>query len=474
MKLLEIGFLLLLTTQLSTTAVSPTLVSVAIRAIHAAKNKQLTNLHGIEKLYQELQQLKNKTQKIMTLMVYIAADNDLHIFAWKNIRQLAEIAPENVNIIVFLTEPGKNKKTQIYLIEKNKSTSLNTQNTLKLDSGNPKTLVDFCSFCIQNYPAQEYALFLWDHGTGIIDPFKKPSRKKLASTAELFSINPVTLQLEVDRTISFLDYISEDEAAIETKGICFDDTYNSYLTNEKLETALREIKETVLTGKKFLIIGMDACLMAMTEVASLVKNYAEYLVASQEVELGAGWRYDKVMKHFLSTLPLEAFPAHIVKSYKEAYEKITPDYTLSAIQLKNIDTLEKCIDNLAQILIKCLAHQAGSSAKSAIKMSKEKIGFDEVSYIDLSSFCEKLIRNSTYIKLSTEDTNIKQELIDSAKKCIQAVDVAVTSNAAGKNVPYARGMSIYFPERTIHSSYTKTAFASKNNWFHFLLKYIAS
>lgn len=473
MKLLKIG-LVLIGAHLSTYAVSSSLVYAAIRAIHIAKNKHLTNSHGIEKLYQELQQLKNKNDKIMTLMVYIAADNDLHIFAWKNIRQLAEIAPENVNIVVFLTEPGKNKKTQVYLIEKNKSTPLNPQNTLKLDSGSPKTLVDFCSFCIQNYPAHEYALFLWDHGTGIIDPFKKPSRKKIASTAELFSINPVTLQLEVDRTISFLDYISAEETATEVRGICFDDTYNSYLTNEKLEVALKEIKEKALFGKKFLIIGMDACLMAMTEVASLVKNYAEYMVASQEVELGAGWRYDKVMKHFLSGLPLEAFPAHIVKSYKEAYEKITPDYTLSAIQLKNIDTLEQCIDNLAQALIKCLTQQAGSSVKSAIKMSKEKIGFDEISYIDLRSFCEKIIHNSTYIRLLTDEHTAKQELINRARECILATESVVASNAAGKNVPYAHGISIYFPERTIHSSYTRTAFALKNNWFHFLLKYIAS
>src|SRR3990167_549720 len=60
--------------------------------------------------------------KKWTMMIYVAADNDLFYFAWNNIRQLAQNAHSDINIIVFLSEPGAHKKSQIYLIEKNKAT----------------------------------------------------------------------------------------------------------------------------------------------------------------------------------------------------------------------------------------------------------------------------------------------------------------------------------------------------------------
>src|SRR3990167_6150304 len=63
-----------------------------------------------------------KSRKNWTIMIYIAADNDLFYFAWNNIRQLAQNAISQANIIVFLSEPGAHKKSQIYLIEKNKAT----------------------------------------------------------------------------------------------------------------------------------------------------------------------------------------------------------------------------------------------------------------------------------------------------------------------------------------------------------------
>lgn len=437
--------------------------------VHAIEKQQLKR--SLDALKETLFIASRKTQKNMTLMVYIAADNDLHIFAWKNIRQLAEIAPDNVNILVFLSEPGKNRRTQIYLIEKDRSTLLNKDNTLKLDSGNPETLVNFCRFCAQAFPATEYGLFLWNHGTGIIDPFSRPYRHRLASPSELFAINPTTLQFEVDRTISFLDYIKTCEEQIEIRGLCFDNTYGSYLTNEKLAGALRQIHQ--ILNKKLLVIGMDACLMAMIEVANLVRDHAEYLVASQEVELGAGWRYDKVMKYFLTNPSPKEFPNHIVKAYKDAYEKINQDYTLSAIDLVLLPNLEQSLDQLSQLLITCMTQQSGNSVKNAVQMSKQKIGFDEIAYIDLHSFLERLINNTQYMKLKTNEQELKQALVQKAQDCQQHLKACVKANTAGKNVQYANGLSIYFPEK-LDPSYERTPFAKSNNWFNFIIKYIAT
>ena len=95
------------------------------------------------------------------------------------------------------------------------------------------------------------------------------------------------MMLELDRSRSYLSLFEE------SRGVCFDETYGTYLTNQKIDEALSAICSKL--KKKIDIIGFDACLMSMIETAELIKNYAEYMVASQEVELGAGWRYDLVL-----------------------------------------------------------------------------------------------------------------------------------------------------------------------------------
>jgi hypothetical protein len=48
---------------------------------------------------------------------------------------------------------------------------------------------------------------------------------------------------------------------------------------------------------------------------------------------------------------------------------------------------------------------------------------------------------------------------------------AVIHSVSGSNLPHARGISIFFPEKRIHPSYKKANFA-KNNWINFLSKYV--
>ena len=52
----------------------------------------------------------------------------------------------------------------------------------------------------------------------------------------------------------------------------------------RLSYALSQIKDVL--GQKIDLVGMDACLMAMVEVAYEIKDYVNILVASQETEPG--------------------------------------------------------------------------------------------------------------------------------------------------------------------------------------------
>jgi hypothetical protein len=414
--------------------------------------------------------LDNSTKrgcKKWTIMVYIAADNDLFYFAWNNIRQLAQSANPQINIIVYLNEPGPHKKTQVYLIEKNKAILLNKDNQEKLNSGDPQTLIDFCNWTIKNFPAEEYLLDLWNHGMGIGDGVYKS-----INPTSLFMFNPNTLMLELDRSIRYLDLLHQAQKDSIQRGICFDDTHKSYLSNQDLEHALAAICSEGLQGKKLSIIGMDACLMAMVEVANICKKYAHIMVASEEVELGQGWRYDKALEPFLhGPVSKEAFAKQLVKSYYDTYSKITSDFTLSAVNLNKTQAIEDNINSVATLLLECLQNQRSQSVKYIIRQCRRNICFEEPSYIDLSSFYKRLIENVDKFALQKNEHLVPQ-LKSKLEEGVKCISDSLIANTHGSNLNHAGGLSIYFPEQHILSSYQKTEFAQTNMWYNFITYYV--
>jgi len=418
--------------------------------------------------------LKNFSQPKRTIMIYMAADNDLRPFAARNIQQMANVGSNhNITIIVHLDiRISNNKKiTRRYLIEKDQVLHIDPYNPLtqQMDSGNPATLVSFCEWAIKSYPADEYDLILWNHGTGILEP----SHGKIINPMDLFVFNPSTHRLELDRSIGFMDAI--DHLNPQQRGVCWDDTTGNYLSNRKMEIALQTICQKFLQGKKFGIIGFDACLMSMIEVSSFIKKYAHVMVGSEEVELGMGWKYDDVLFPFIKDkLDTFAFARHIVGAYNKTYQSITNDYTLSAINLDSIALLESNIDQVAKLLLEGLEKQK-SLFNSLIKESKNKLvctHFDEPTYVDLHHFYKNLLYSIKTMSSNNINTNIKSNLIVKLQDGIQLIEQIVIANTVGKNLKNAQGISIYFPERNIHSSYNDAVFLTHNAWGSLLNRYV--
>ncbi len=416
------------------------------------------------------------SKKPWTFMVYIAADNDLRAFAANNIKQMASVGSnKNINVIIHLDIRlnGNQKITRRYYIEKNKITPMDNRPEMqKMDSGDAKTLVSFCDWAIKHYPAKDYALILWNHGTGIIDP----KNYKIIDPTELFMFNPATQKFDVNRSIGFLDLLSYN--SLDNRGICMDSTTGNYLTNQKLEFAFHEIYTKLLHNQKLSIIGFDACLMSMLEVANIFKRYAKIMVGSQEVELGTGWNYARILQPFAThNIDSKEFAKHIVTSYQSSYQQITNDYTQSAINLAAIDPIEQNINTVARLLITCLTNQKDNSVRNAIRASRNKkicTSFDEPSYTDLHHFYINLRSNiSKFVLRNPNQNNLIRDLNQALINGEKVILSAVLSNVAGKNLQMARGISIYFPENNIHSSYLKTSFVKNNAWLSFLSRYLS-
>lgn len=221
----------------------------------------------------------------------------------------------------------------------------------------------------------------------------------------------------------------------------------------------------------------DACLMAMIEVASAIKDNVNILVASEEIELGTGYEYDKVLSPFSFYTPTNhEFAKHIVNTFGKTYSKITNDYTHSAIDLSKILNLENDIDQIAQLLIYGLENQQGRSVKETINLSKHKnycTCFDEPTYIDLGHFLKNLKNNLSKLNLNaaSKTTTFKNKLDRSINQALLSLNKAIIANVCGSNLKNATGLSIYFPELHIHKSYYDSDFAKNTNWLNFLIKY---
>ncbi|TFF89433.1 MAG: hypothetical protein EU549_00665 [Promethearchaeota archaeon] len=303
--------------------------------------------------------------KDWTIMVYLDADNNLDSYGVDDLNEMEEglTSKTDINVIVLLDREYKHSKT--YEVEPDTSSSivstvLTTGFASELDMGDPTTLQDFIEFSIDNYPADNYVLDLWNHGSG-------------------------------------------------WPGICYDDTSgNSHLTLGEIKTVLANIYST--KSVKINITAMDACLMGMLEVAYSIEDYTDILVASEETIPGDGFPYDTILSNLVSnpTQSIYSFASNIVDLYHDSYRHYS-DTTLSAINLSSgvFSTLQTAFDNFTLDMIQeaSVSKLNYDSAKSICQK------FTEPAFIDLYDYTDELINIDS--KFSVNGTNLLNAINDS-------------------------------------------------------------
>ena len=160
----------------------------------------------------------------------------------------------------------------------------------------PDNLTNFLNYGHDNFKSSKYSLILWDHGGGPI------------------------------------------------YGYGFDENYVGSLTLDKLKQGLSNSK---FNGKKLEMIGFDACLMSSVEVADALSDYANYMLASQEVEPGFGWDYS-FLSNVTSKTSTVDMGMSIVDYYGNYYKGMNgaKGITLSLLDLSKINAVESKINDL--------------------------------------------------------------------------------------------------------------------------------
>lgn len=418
-------------------------------------------------------QVKKVTSKASnvswTMLVYIAADNSLADYALYNMNDMSAglTASKDLNVLVQWDKPEDNitwryKITPGGMIE---------VGSIKAEMGyNPANeLTASMRWAIQNYPANRYALVLWNHGSGIEDFY------------------PAAVKGVVNQS-RWLGLIS----SLPERGILYDDSQETCLTNQGLTGVLTQVKK--MLGRNLDLIAMDACLMAMTEVAYQMNGLVNLFVGSQQTIPGYGYPYSQFI-NYLSLNPASTTPLllaqNMVSSYKKFYttQEPTPDFTLSAIDVSAISLIKQNIDQFINAVNACGNIDATKTKSMIVAARKASISFEMPEYIDLYSFYANVMKQSKklspksllILEKQNKATNSKpsaafQSALTSMNNVIQdglnKIGKVVLQKATGPTYSGAKGISIYYPSNgQIDASYQTTLFAQNTSWTQFIKRY---
>jgi hypothetical protein len=383
-----------------------------------------------------------------TILIYMAGDNNLESAGYSDLNEMQRVgSDDNVNVIVqFDTE--ENKTTRYRALEGKLET---LQEKPGVDCGDPKVLTDFLKWGMMNYPAGHYLVDIWNHGggwenlpadfnyDGIRDAKPKRAAKLMRVKRSIFRT-----------TAKKLSDLPENDRAI-----AVDCGSNDYLDNQELRTAF---ENAISGGRKFDIFACDACLMNNLEIAYEMRNTADFMVGSEEVEPGAGWPYDAIFRKLVAkpTMSPEELAKLIVVEYGKSYEVGSETATHSALDLNSIDPVVKSIDTMSSVLLNNL-----DSMKNGIILAREySQKFDYPEYIDLADFATQLSRNIS----GSEDVNSAKDKLLSANSGFIIQNVAI-----GSGVERANGASIFFPpEEKIPPEYMDLLLSKDSKWGQFL------
>ncbi len=401
-----------------------------------------------------------------TFMVYLAGDNNLSDAGEKDLGEMSKVgSTDDVNIVAEFDRVGHDHRTKRYHVQESDFNQVDDLG--ETDSGDPKVLLDFISWTAENYPADRYALILWNHGGGweptemdkiALGVASRDYNVREASERSASPLGKVFFRPTVETIFGL--------ATPEERAICSDDGSGHSLDTIELGNVLAQAVE--MLGQPLDLLGMDACLMSNLEVAYQARPYVKYIVASEENEPNDGWPYDAVLSKLVEEPDLTTpdLAAHIVDAYVKSYvdRGYTGPVTQSALDLSRVAALAEPLDRLAEALIPTLP-EARTDIWTAQRRSAH---FWHYTLWDIGHFCEELD------KLTTD--NAVREAAQEVRAALEAApqNFVIAESHDGSKVERCAGATIYLPAWDISRYYDDLEYAKNHRWPAMLQAYHAA
>ena len=334
-----------------------------------------------------------------TVLVYLMGDNDLEGFAVGDIAEMAAAGSnERVNIVTLIDRhPGYSDDLAVELgdfdstkvVHVGREEVLSQRDIGEVNTGDASALEDFLVAGVSEFPADKYALIIWDHGAG-------------------------------------WNGMGPDES-----------DGDDLLTLPEIRTAITDGLEHV--GVESLdLLGFDACLMATYEVASYLSSVADVLVASEELEPGHGWDFSS-LEVLRDTPDVSAsdLAAELVETYaaQAAEAETNLKITLSAVDLTKMSNLEDAMTTFAE----ALRDADGTDVRALSAARAQALEFGTSPDVSLASHLIDL--GDLMNELGPSGSSLTRE----ASGIVDALKDVVVSEVSGLATRNATGLSVYFP-----------------------------
>lgn len=236
---------------------------------------------------------------------------------------------------------------------------------------------------------------------------------------------------------------------------------DDYLYMNELKTALENANILTLD-----ILGFDCCMMAMVEVGYQIRLVVDYMVASEELDIG--WNYKDIFTHLQNNIGIsaEALASYMVTSY-DNYHGWWDCRTLSAVNLKgDFLNLVNKISLLGQNLKRGM-EDWGDSQNAAFAIHNieddncqkdvrdvllsltSRETFDDRNYKDLYILVDRIGNNNGIYE------NYKKPWNDILALLVEGGPI-VKNEIHGVGHNHVHGLSIYFPRNQVNFYRTLT------------------
>lgn len=356
-----------------------------------------------------------------TVFVYMNADNNLEGAALADLAQMTKARGTRFVVLVDRSPDysaddaiglGNFDDAKILGIQDGNVSVLGEPG--EVDMGDPKTLESFLSAALKRYRSPHNALVIWDHGGS-------------------------------------------------WKGAAWDESSNDdNLTVPELTSAL---KDGLAAGgvKQLDMLGFDACLMASYEVGVAAAPYANYMLASEEVEPGGGWDWSQVSTQGGSTT--QQLAKRIMQGFTaESQQGGANDTTLSLVDLTRIQGITQAADRLSSAMrtsqVAKVTGRIGSGRTSSVSYGKDPDPANDYFMVDLGDLARQL--------------GDVPGLQDAASSLGSAVKTAVVAHSDGPVAAGSSGVAAYFPptRKLVDAKYAQVPTAG--SWSRFVKSYYSA
>jgi Clostripain family len=424
---------------------------------------------------------RTEKKRRWTIMVYLAGDNNLDSAGVADLAEMKAVGSgDHISVVAQFDRAGSSRATNRYVLRRGTTLEADVVTALgETNTGDPAVLLDFVTWAITTHPADHYMLVIWNHGAGWDDsnlyagdyfggaapPIVRKGVVVVKGASRGAALEPArmgTVQAVAKRARRAL-FSSTVRSMMSSRAIAFDDQAQDFLDNIELKRVLADVRRAL--KRKLDILGFDACLMSMVEVAYQIRDSVSVTCGSEEEEPNEGWPYATILKALAakpSMAPRE-LAATVVKKYLASYTS-DDGVTLAATDLAPMGALADAVNALGRVLTAALKDAPARDAIMAVRAQVQDYSPPYDQYCDLADLCDLLARRVQHPGLGSACEKVRAAL----------EKVVIAAGAKGARVAHSRGISIYFPKKSVCRLYATLDFAKRGAWAKFIEDYTTS